>query len=1034
VHTFTVDNFAVDDCSVFSRRMSMADAVLPSFANLGEMLRYLRRRARLTQRELSIAVGYSESQISRLEQNERLVDEVTLLARFVPALGLEDQPDAVKRLVALAGAQMAEPVQQIVPYSPIALPRFLAEPPPSITRPPVFVGRTRELDQLAATLQTARSGKGQILFVIGGAGRGKTALVQEFARRAQQTDATLLVASGHCNAHTGLGDPYLPFREVLTTLVSDLEARWASGSLSTESARRLWEALPITVPALLEHASDLIGPFVPAKAVQRYAAAIVPPDAAWVQQLAKRADKDPRLPLEERRLFAQVAAALKVIAAQRPILLILEDLHWSDAASTSLLFHLSRAITDSPILMVGTYRPDELVGQGAERHPLLSITRELKRQHGDIWLDLGDLSATEGRHFVDAYLDTQPNRLGEAFRAACFRHTGGHALFTVELLREMRARGELQQDGEGYWMEGDAIDWRTLPAKVEGVIEKRIERLAAGDQALLAIASVEGEVFTAEVVARVQQGQERVLVQRLSRELDRQHRLVRAEALAQVGRQRLSRYRFRHVLFQHYLYNHLDASERAYLHEAVGDALESLYGEQSEQVAVQLAHHYEQAGVADKAVMYLLQVGERAQRLSAHQEAIRHLTQGLALLADLPDTAQRARQELALQIALSHALAAIKGYGAPDTGKAYNRAHELALQIEETPQIFAALHGLHAYHNLRAELQSARAVAEQMLHLAQNQPDPVFRVAAHQVLGIDLSYLSEFGPAREHLEQGVLLYHLKDHPSYVLWCGHDAGVYCLGNLAWILWFLGYPDQAVQRGQDALTLAQALAHPISLAFALSFVTALHLWRQEEQTAQRQAEALSRLATEQEFAFWLAVGIFHRGLVLARQGQQDGIVQMQRGLNAWLAAGSESMKPYFLAGLAEGYAKAGQSEQGLNMLTEALAQVDKTDERVWEAELHRLKGELLLMQSRAKEDTPTAPFAEVEACFCQAIDVARRQQAKSFELRATTSLCRLWQAQGKCSEAHAMLAEIYGWFTEGFDTGDLIEAKALLEALA
>jgi tetratricopeptide (TPR) repeat protein len=271
------------------------------------------------------------------------------------------------------------------------------------------------------------------------------------------------------------------------------------------------------------------------------------------------------------------------------------------------------------------------MGQRAERHPLLSITTELKRQHGDIWLDLSDLSAGEGRHFVDAYLDTQPNRLGEIFRAAFFRHTEGHALFTVELIREMQERGDLCKDGEGYWIEGKSINWRTLPPKVEGVIEKRIERLEEGVQEMLAIASVEGEVFTVEVVARIQPWDERVLVHRLSSELDRQHRLVTAQALHQVGRQRLSRYRFRHYLFQHYLYHRLDITERAYLHEAVGSVLESLYGEQTEQVAVQLAYHFEQAGVTEKAMTYLVQAGERANRLSANEEAIRYYQQALEL-------------------------------------------------------------------------------------------------------------------------------------------------------------------------------------------------------------------------------------------------------------------------------------------------------------------------------------------------------------------------------------------------------------------
>jgi predicted ATPase len=329
-------------------------------------------------------------------------------------------------------------------------------------------------------------------------------------------------------------------------------------------------------------------------------------------------------------------------------------------------------------------------------------------------------------------------------------------------------------------------------------------------------------------------------------------------------------------------------------------------------------------------------------------------------------------------------------------------------------------------------LQTARAVAEQMLHLAQNQPDPILRVSAHQVLGSNLLFLCESGPAREQLEQGLMLCHSQNHLSYVL-LEQDYKVACLANLAWELWVLGYPDQALQRSHEALTLSQALAHRYTQARTLSYVTALHLSRQDGQVAQQQAEALIRLATDQEFALQWALGTFFRGLALVRQGKLEGIDQMQRGLNAWQATGAELLNSYLLAGLAEGYANAGQTEQGLTLLAEALTMVDKTDERFWEAELHRLKGELLFMQYQGKESTPPVGFNEVEACFRRAIDVARRQQAKSLELRATASLCRLWQARGKRAEAHALLALIYEWFTEGLDLPDLLEARSLLESL-
>ncbi|HEU5102730.1 MAG TPA: hypothetical protein VFU22_27090 [Roseiflexaceae bacterium] len=311
----------------------------------------------------------------------------------------------------------------------------------------------------------------------------------------------------------------------------------------------------------------------------------------------------------------------------------------------------------------------------------------------------------------------------------------------------------MRQDAEGYWVEGEAIDWAKLPARVEGVIEKRISRLTEELQAILTIASVEGEIFTAEVVARVQQLNERGLVQQLSRELDKQHRLVTAHALEGLGRQRRSLYRFRHHLFQHYLYHTLDEMERAYLHEAVGLALEVLYGEQTEQVAVQLARHFEQAGLTEKAVIYLLQAGKRAGRLSANEEAIGHLSRGLELLKTLPDTSERTHQELDFQIALGNALVATKGFAAPEVGQIYRQARELCQELGETSQLFPVLHGLHRFYLSQGELPTARELAEQILRLAQRQADPLLLVPAQRVVGATLWFLGEFALAQRTLSR-----------------------------------------------------------------------------------------------------------------------------------------------------------------------------------------------------------------------------------------------------------------------------------------
>jgi predicted ATPase/transcriptional regulator with XRE-family HTH domain len=1010
--------------------------------SFGRWVKVRRVALGLTQAKLADRMGYSTVTIRKIESDDlRPSRQIAEKLAEVLAIAPDEHSDFIRHARGEAGTEHGHRTHpKVTPHPSIlpqtgSLPLFLREQSVAVTPPPVFVGRDRELAELTAALQTARSGKGQILFVIGGAGRGKTMLVQEFARQAQSADPELLIVSGYGNVHTGIGDPYLPFREALTMLTGEVEAKWAGGLVTADHARRLWEAMPLTIAAVVEHAPDLVDSFVPSKGLRERAATFNRADAKWFEQLVTLTSADASAKLEQQRIFVQYTAALTAIARQRPLLLILEDLHWVDAASSSLLFYLSRKVSQSRILIVGTYRPDELaLNRGDIQHPLAGILSELKRWHGDIWLDLGELAPIEGRHFVEAYLDTQPNRLGAAFREALFRRTGGHALFTVELLREMQERGDLRKDADGQWIEGPAVDWNKLPTKVEGVIEKRIQRLEKDLQSILSIASIEGETFTAEVVARVQQLNERGLIQQLSRELDRRHRLVTAQILTWLGQQRLSLFRFRHQLFQHYLYTNLAEIERTYLHEAVGSVLETIYGEQTEQVAVQLAHHFEQAGLRSKAVHYLLQAGQQAGRLSANQEAIAHLSKGLALLETLPDSAERAQTEIELQIALGNALMATKGYAAAEVEQTYNRARELYQQVYagETSHIFPILYGQIAYRLIRGEHQTAHQLAVEFLDLAQRRQDPVI-IVAHRVVGWRFC-MGELLAARPHFEQIAALYNPEQHRALTFRYGQEPGQAGLSAGAVVLWLLGYPEQAGRWSHQAVMLAQEASHSHSLVFSLVFRSITHQFCQEMAVAKERAEEAIAVCAQQGFANWLAWGMILRGWALVKMGQGEaGPAQIDQGLAAARATGTEFFRTYFLALLADTYQTVGQPEAGLAVLAEALAHVEKTEERFWEAEVYRLKGKLLLMHSGGKERARVDLLADVESDFQRAIDIARRQQAKSLELRATTSLCRLWQAQGKRAEGHALLAEIYGWFTEGFDTADLIEAKTLLEAL-
>jgi predicted ATPase len=501
-------------------------------------------------------------------------------------------------------------------------------------------------------------------------------------------------------------------------------------------------------------------------------------------------------------------------------------------------------------------------------------------------------------------------------------------------------------------------------------------------------------------------------------------------------------YIFKHALTQEVAYNSLLQERRKGLHERTAQAIGEVYRSRLEDHYSDLAHHYSRSGNTQKAVEYLQLAGQQAVQRSANAEAITHFTAALELLKTLPGTPERDRQELTLRVTLGPALMATKGWAAPEIEKVYTRARELCQHLGETSQLFSVLFGLQAFYVHRAKLQTARELAEQGLTLAQKVQDPALLLEAHHMLVYNLLYLGELTLAREYAE-GIALYDRPPHSPVSFLAGDDPVVCCLSHRALALWALGYPDQALKSAHDALTQAQRLSHPLSLALALIFAAVLHQFRRERQTDQEKADAVMTLSTEQGFQYWLAWGILLRGWALTEEGQEEGIAQIRQGLAAYQATGSESWRPYHLALLAEAYGKVGKIEEGLSTLTEALAGVDKTGECLWEAELYRLKGQLTLQAkvntslgqveaSQNKSENGT-PESEAEEYFLKAIEIARRQQAKSLELRAVMSLSRLWQQQGKKDEARRMLAEIYGWFTEGFDTVDLKEAKALLEEL-
>jgi class 3 adenylate cyclase/predicted ATPase len=857
-----------------------------------------------------------------------------------------------------------------------------------------FVGRQREMEQLQQALTHVKAGHGQIVGVMGEPGLGKSRLFYEFKLTAQ---SGCLVLEAYSVSH-GKASPYLPLIELLKSYFQ---------IQPQDDERQRKEKIAGKV-LILDRSLEETLPYL-------FALLGIEDPTASLQQM------DPQI--RRRRTFEAVKKLLMRESLNQPLILIFEDLHWIDNETQGLLDVFSESVAGARILLLTNYRPEYRSEWGQKTY----YTQ----------LRLAPLGKAEAEELLTFLLGNDVSLA--ALKHLILKKTEGTPFFMEEVVQELFEQGLLVRDAAGTRYAVPLPTDLHIPTTVQGVLAARIDRLTAEEKTLLQQLAIIGREFPLGLVRQVIPQPEEGLYRLLS-SLQHKEFLYEQPAFPEVE------YLFKHALTQEVAYNSVLVERRKALHEQTAQAIETLYREQLDEHYSDLAYHYTRSGNTQKAVEYLGLAGQQAVQRSANAEAITHLTTALELLQTLPETRERAQRELTLQLALVVPLRAMKGYASPEVEKSCARARELCQQVGETSQLLSALFGLWVVFLIRAELQRARELGEQCLRIAQEAQDSGFFMLAHWAIGETSLYLGELASARTHLEQGIALYDPQQHRSHAFQYGQDSGVFCLIHAAWTLWLCGYPDQALKRGHEARSLARELAHPNSLGGALSVTTFVHQFCRDKQTVSEQAEAVITLSTEHGLPFWLAPGTILRGWALAEQGQgEKGITQIHQGLAAWRATGAEAICPHFLALLAEAYGKVGQTEKGLNTLAEARALVDKTGERVYEAELHRLKGELTLQQQSKVEShkskvpntqhlTPsTQAEAEAEACFLKAIEIARKQQAKSLELRATMSLARLWQQQGKGDEARQMLATIYNWFTEGFDTMDLKEAKALLEEL-
>jgi class 3 adenylate cyclase/predicted ATPase len=705
---------------------------------------------------------------------------------------------------------------------------------------------------------------------------------------------------------------------------------------------------------------------------------------------------------QRQKTLETIIALLLEQAEQHPVLFIIEDLHWTDPTTLELLGLLLDQTPTASLLVLLTCRP---YFQPAWHHRsyLTEITvHRLSREQIE----------RVAQHIAGG------NTLPSAVLHRLVERTDGVPLFVEEMTKAVLESGHLQEINGQHGLRG-SLTSLAIPATLQDSLMARLDRLMTA-KVIAQFGAVIGRQFSYDLLQAVSQ----LDAMTLQRELGR---LVEAELVYQRGLPPHATYVFKHALIQDAAYASLLKSTRQQYHQRIAQVLEAQFPDTTDGQPELLAHHYTEAGLIEQAVHYWYHAGQSAIQRSAHVEAISHLRQGLALLQTLPKTPERTQHEVNMHIALGASLTATKGYGTPEVEQTYLRAHHLCQHLEEPQQLFPALRGLWVHYAIRAELQTAYTLGAQLLTLAQQSQDSAMLVAAYRALGSTLYNLGRVAEAHTHFTQGIACYDPQQHRTSAFLYGEDAGVMCQSFAARTLCFLGYPEQGLARNAKAVTLAQQSAHPFSLSYALGHAAIVHQFRRELHAVQECAEAVISLAIEQGFPHWRAQGAILRGWTLAQQGQaQAGIEQIHQGLSAFRATGAETFRSYFLALLAEAHGTMGQPEAGLTVLTEALTFAETTGERWYESEIYRLKGELLLQQNSDNE-------AEAEHCFHRALEIAQSQQAKSFELRTATSLARLWQQQDKRKEAYDLLATVYGWFTEGFDTADLQDAKALIDEL-
>jgi class 3 adenylate cyclase/predicted ATPase len=851
--------------------------------------------------------------------------------------------------------------------------RFDARRSGTLTR---FVGRQHELHRLLDLWEQTKRDECHVALLCGEAGIGKSRISKTLRDRVVDTPHVRI--EYQCSPHHS-NSPFYP-------VIKQLEhaAGFETGDMPDVKLRKLEAVLALGGQASVTD-------------IGLYAALLSIPTGGRYQQadLTPQRQKDLTIDALIRQLLA--------LAQTRPVLFVLEDIHWIDPTTLELVNRTIRTIKTAPVLFLLTFRPDFLPPWLDQPHvTMLRLERLSRDQAGAMILDL-----TGGKQIPDEVYDQLISK------------TDGVPLFLEELTKAVLESGLLRDAGDRYVIDGPLPPF-AIPTTLHDSLMARLDRFAPVKE-IAQIGAVLGREFSYRLIAAVARTSTAFLQTALAQ-------LTAAELIFERGERPDSTYIFKHALVQDAAYESLLRSKRQQLHNRVSRVLKEQFAETIEQQPELMAHHLLQAGLIEPAIDYLQKAGQRAIQRSANTEAIGHLKHALELLHSLPKTPERAHTELELQVMLSQAMIAGRGYAAAETKEVLLRAKSLIDESTAPSQKFAILYGIWACYYVGGEVAMLRAAAEDFLAEAERHDDTAALCLSHRTLGTTLVTMGDFVDGRSHLERARALYDPVNHARFRYQYGQDIGATALCYLCWALWHLGYVEQASEVAADAMALAEGSSHPHTLAYTICHARGmLDVCRGRTGDMRSYASAAVALSTEHGFPFWAAGGQIFEGWAVTCEGSADqGIELLEEGLSAWQTTGARLWLPIFLALKAQAQAKGGRSEAALQTIERAITISNETNERWAIAEVLRLKAGLLLATSRARSD-------EIEALFVDSLEIARRQKAHSWELRTACDLARVWRGQGRCEEAAKLLQASYDQFTEGFETPDLKNAKVLLEQL-